>query len=190
MRFEELAQRVARKLGRGVRAANVRFLIDEKLAPAGIVSAGTPAPAPAPPRAAPLLGLRFRMAVLPPRVVGRIAAALRPLFRPPVVLTALVALAAFDVWLFAVHGIWHGVEEMILHPGLLLVAAALVVVSAAFHECGHAAGCAYGGGRPGAMGAGIYIVAPVFYTDVTDASPPPTSAPGSSRRSWWSSSST
>ena len=41
--------------------------------------------------------------------------------------------------------------------------------SAAFHEIGHAAACRYGGGRPGGMGAGIYMVWPAFYTDVTDA---------------------
>src|SRR5205823_2368554 len=45
----------------------------------------------------------------------------------------------------------------------------LVILSAAFHECGHASACAYGGARPGGMGAGIYIVWPAFYTDVTDA---------------------
>jgi putative peptide zinc metalloprotease protein len=45
----------------------------------------------------------------------------------------------------------------------------LVVLSAAFHECGHATACAYGGAKPGVMGAGIYIVWPAFYTDVTDA---------------------
>ena len=45
----------------------------------------------------------------------------------------------------------------------------LVVLSAAFHECGHATACRYGGARPGVMGVGIYIVWPAFYTDVTDA---------------------
>src|SRR5205823_14769736 len=45
----------------------------------------------------------------------------------------------------------------------------LVVLSAAFHECGHATACAYGGAKPGTMGAGIYIVWPAFFTDVTDA---------------------
>src|SRR5205823_221488 len=45
----------------------------------------------------------------------------------------------------------------------------LVILSAAFHECGHATACKYGGATPGVMGAGIYIVFPAFYTDVTDA---------------------
>ncbi len=51
----------------------------------------------------------------------------------------------------------------------LLLVAGLTVVSALFHECGHAAGCRYGGGRPGRIGAGIYLVWPAFFTNVTDS---------------------
>ncbi len=54
-------------------------------------------------------------------------------------------------------------------PELLLLVLGLTVASAAFHEIGHAAACRYGGGKPGGMGAGIYLVWPAFYTDVTDA---------------------
>jgi len=54
-------------------------------------------------------------------------------------------------------------------PALLMMMLGLVILSAAFHECGHATACAYGGARPGVMGAGLYIVWPAFYTDVTDA---------------------
>jgi putative peptide zinc metalloprotease protein len=39
----------------------------------------------------------------------------------------------------------------------------------AFHECGHAAGCRYGGARPGRIGVGIYLVWPAFFTNVTDS---------------------
>ena len=46
---------------------------------------------------------------------------------------------------------------------------ALGVVSAGFHELGHAAAARYGGATPGGMGMGLYLVWPAFYTDVTDA---------------------
>jgi len=46
---------------------------------------------------------------------------------------------------------------------------ALIVVSAGFHEFGHAAACRYGGATPGAMGAGLYLVWPAFYTEVSDS---------------------
>src|SRR5206468_290169 len=54
-------------------------------------------------------------------------------------------------------------------PGLLLTVFAITVVSAGFHEFGHAAALRRGGGTPGAMGAGLYLVWPAFYTDVTDS---------------------
>ncbi|HEX2072428.1 MAG TPA: hypothetical protein VHF92_01480, partial [Geodermatophilus sp.] len=46
---------------------------------------------------------------------------------------------------------------------------AVTVLSAGFHEFGHAAAARYGGATPGAMGFGIYLFWPAFYTDVTDS---------------------
>ena len=43
------------------------------------------------------------------------------------------------------------------------------VLSGGFHEFGHAAAARYSGAQPGAMGAGLYLVWPAFYTDVTDS---------------------
>ena len=43
-----------------------------------------------------------------------------------------------------------------------------MILSLAFHECGHAR-VPVGGARPGRIGIGIYLVWPVFYTDVTDS---------------------
>jgi putative peptide zinc metalloprotease protein len=51
----------------------------------------------------------------------------------------------------------------------LLALIATLALAALFHECGHAAACAYGGARPGPIGMGIYLLFPVFYTDVTDS---------------------
>ena len=45
----------------------------------------------------------------------------------------------------------------------------VTVLSGGFHEFGHAAAARYGGADPGVMGAGLYIVWPAFYTDVTDS---------------------
>jgi putative peptide zinc metalloprotease protein len=86
-----------------------------------------------------------------------------------VVIAVLGGLVALDVWLFAYHGIAQSLREVLYSPVLLMLMLGLVILSAAFHECGHASACAYGGARPGVMGAGLYIVWPAFYTDVTDA---------------------
>ena len=46
---------------------------------------------------------------------------------------------------------------------------AVSVLSAGFHEFGHAAAARYSGAQPGVIGAGLYLVWPAFYTDVTDS---------------------
>jgi putative peptide zinc metalloprotease protein len=62
-----------------------------------------------------------------------------------------------------------GVRQVERDPVGLLVVLGLTLVSAMFHECGHAAGCRYGGARPGKIGVGIYLVWPAFFTNVTDS---------------------
>jgi putative peptide zinc metalloprotease protein len=81
----------------------------------------------------------------------------------------VVSVAAVDWWLFAVHGLGGGTRQVLRDPADLLVVLGLSVASALFHECGHAAGCRYGGGRPGKIGVGIYLVWPAFFTNVTDS---------------------
>jgi putative peptide zinc metalloprotease protein len=166
--LEEIGERVGGAIGRPVSAANVAFLIDERLAPVGLTAAAGGAEV-VHERASPLLGLRFRAALVPPRAVRRIARALSPLFLPPVVLAVLAALVVLDVWVFALHGVGDAVHQLIAQPALMLILGGLLLVSTAFHECGHAAACRYGGGRPGAMGVGLYLIWPACYTDVTDA---------------------
>jgi putative peptide zinc metalloprotease protein len=45
----------------------------------------------------------------------------------------------------------------------------LAILAASFHELGHATACRYSGAKPGRIGAGIYLMWMVFYSDVTDA---------------------
>jgi putative peptide zinc metalloprotease protein len=83
---------------------------------------------------------------------------------------AVVAgVAAVDYWLFAVHGLGGGLGQVLRDPVDLLIVLGLSVLSAAFHECGHATGCRHGGARPGVIGVGIYLVWPAFFTNVTDS---------------------
>ena len=84
-------------------------------------------------------------------------------------MAVVVSVAAVDYWLFAVHGLGGGLRQVLRNPVDLLVVLGLSLVSAVFHECGHAAGCRYGGARPGVIGVGIYLVWPSFFTNVTDS---------------------
>jgi putative peptide zinc metalloprotease protein len=163
----EIARVVSAEFGRPVSEENVRTLV-ERLRPLGVLAArdGTSPPAPTPD---PLLGLKYRTALVPARWTPRIARVLHPLFWPVVVLLAGTGLIAFDIWLFFSHGLGASLRSSVQQPLVFLLVAGLIVVSAALHELGHAAGCSYGGARPGRMGAGVYIAWPAFYTDVTDA---------------------
>src|SRR5207248_6221265 len=77
---------------------------------------------------------------------------------------------ALDAWLVANHDAVAAAGRQILYqPQLLLLITALTIASAIFHETGHATAARYGGAKPGVMGAGVYLVWPVFYTDVTDS---------------------
>jgi putative peptide zinc metalloprotease protein len=166
--LEEIAERVSEASGRGVSADNVGFLIEKRLRPLGVLAARDGS-SPQVKRADPLLALKFRAALVPERLVNALTTIFRPLFWPPVVLLMLAGIVALDAWLFGNHGIAQSLRALTYNPILMLMVFGLIALSAAFHECGHATACRYGGARPGVMGAGIYIVWPAFYTDVTDA---------------------
>jgi putative peptide zinc metalloprotease protein len=162
-----IARLVSEDLGRALNAEQVRHLVTAKLVPLGIV-ADEAAP-PAPPKANPLLALRARGTLLPERGANAAGALLRPLFHGPLIVAVIGCVLAVDYWLFAVHGLGGGIQQVLRDPVDLLVVLALSVVSAGFHECGHATGCRYGGARPGVVGVGIYLIWPSFFTNVTDS---------------------
>jgi putative peptide zinc metalloprotease protein len=163
-----IAELVSEDLGRSLNADQVRHLVAAKLVPLGIAAAEDGARSPLP-RANPLLALRARGTLMPERAANAAGAFLRPLFRLPVVAAVVACVAAVDYWLFADHGLGAGLRQLLREPVDLLIVAGLSVISAAFHECGHAAGCRYGGARPGRIGIGIYLVWPAFFTNVTDS---------------------
>jgi putative peptide zinc metalloprotease protein len=166
--YEQIAERVTEATGRGVSGDDIRFLVNEKLRPLGVL-AQADGSSPQVQKADPMLALKFRAALVPEGAVRAITTVFYPFFFPPVVLAALVGLIAVDVWLFFFHGIAQPARELVYNPLLLLMIFGLIVVGTALHEIGHATAARYGGAKPGVMGAGVYIVWPAFYTDVTDA---------------------
>jgi len=162
-----IAELVSEDLGRSLSPDQVRYLVTGRLMPLGVVASdGGPA---ALPKANPLLALRARATLMPERAANAAGLVLQPLFRWPVVVAVCAGVAGLDYWLFAVHGLGAGLRQMLLNPADLLIVLGLSVISAAFHECGHAAACRYGGAKPGRIGVGIYLVWPSFFTNVTDS---------------------
>jgi putative peptide zinc metalloprotease protein len=166
--YDEIASRVSEQIGRELDADGARMLVEEKLRPLGVVTAedGT---SPQFEKPDPLLALRFRASVLPAQAAQTLGRLFRPLFVPPVELAVLAGVVVLDVWLFGSHGIAQSLRQSLNAPAVILLLFGVVVLSAAFHEFGHAAGCTAGGACPGDMGAGLYLAWPAFYTDVTDA---------------------
>ena len=163
----EVAEVVSRASGRQVTAENVATLCG-RLRELGTLQRadGTD---PELKRSNPLLGLRFRYVVSDENVTRRLTAPFAVLFAPVVVVVVVLAFLAVCGWVLAEKGLASAAHDAFHEPGLLLAVFGLTVLSAGFHEFGHAAAARYGGARPGAMGAGLYLVWPAFYTDVTDS---------------------
>ena len=175
----QVAGVLSAELGKVVQAEQVAFLVDNRLRPAGIVAADPgdeQAHAEPKPKmkvkADPLLALKFRVGVVPERVVWRIAGVFAPMFWPPVILALLAGFVGLDVLIIAQGGLRQIVPSavaLVYQPALTLLVLALILAAAAFHECGHVTACRYGGARPGVMGFGLYLVWPALYSTVTDS---------------------
>jgi putative peptide zinc metalloprotease protein len=163
---DAIAAELSAGLGRTLTGDQVRYLVTAKLAPLGLVAGQGQAAAPT---ASPLLALRARVTLLPEAAACAVGTFLRPLFRPPVIAAVVASVVALDFWIFSTHGLGLAFRQVLNDPLNLVIVAGLSVISAMFHECGHAAGCRYGGARPGRVGAGIYLVWPAFFTNVTDS---------------------
>lgn len=173
----EVAQRVGRDYGRRLTTELLARLVEDRLEPAGLLLRSAPDRAEAatkPPRAEPFLAVTLSKAFLPARVVRRLAGWFTPLFHPAVIAAVVAAVVASDLWLLVGPGLRREgpVAEAVAFltdPVDVLALLGLLALVTLFHELGHAAGCRYGGGRPGAIGAGLYLWFLVFWTDVTDA---------------------
>ncbi len=163
-----LADTVSDRVGRLLTADDIRFLVEHKLVPLGLLR-GPDGTEPATVKSNPLLGLRFRLMISSPRVTRRLTSPFAWLFHPGVTVSVVVAFAFVSWWVLFHKGLGTAVEEALYQPRLILVLIGLTLLSAAFHELGHATACRHGGAEPGAMGAALYLIWPVFYTDVTDS---------------------
>jgi len=165
---DEIAAAVSSRVGRAVVAEDVHALVERQLRPLGLLKCADGSES-AVRKANPLLALRFRYVVSNPERTRRLTAPFAALFHPAAVVIGTVGFAAVTYWVLFRKGLASAASEAFANPGMLLAVFAITVMSAGFHEFGHAAALRRGGGMLGAMGAGLYIVWPAFYTDVTDS---------------------
>ena len=172
-----VAARVSAAYGRELSPDGLAHLVSTKLQPLGLLTPALPPgrsdPDPrtavAAPRARPLLSLTLRGTILPPAAVWALGGVLLPLFWPPVVVAAVVGALALDWYLLGVADAGAALDQVLATPAFLLGLWALLTAGGVVHELGHGTACRYGGGRPGGIGFGVYLLFPAFYTDVTDS---------------------
>lgn len=166
----EAAAMVSSHLDRELTEDGLLFLAETKLHPMGLLAHDpTIEPDTAPAKADPVLRVRLHTTLIPAKRVRLLGRLLAPLFAWPVIAVITLALIATDAWLLTNTSLTGAVQSMINRPEELLIVIALMTLASLFHELGHGAGCHRGGGRPGRIGVGLYVIFPAFYTDVTDA---------------------
>jgi putative peptide zinc metalloprotease protein len=163
-----LAAALSERIGKTAAPEDVEHLLESKLRPLGLLR-GTDGGQPSVVKGNPLLALRFKMVVSDPASTRRLTSPFAWLFRPLVAIPLLALFAVTCWWVLVDKGLASATRSAFYDPKMLLFVFGLTVLSAGFHELGHAAACRYGGATPGAMGAGLYVVWPAFYTDVDDS---------------------
>jgi putative peptide zinc metalloprotease protein len=164
---EEIADAITRD-GKPVSPPTIQTLIAQLLIPRGLVEKADGSVAPVAAGSFSPLALNMRVKMIGPDTIRPITNILGVLFWPPVMLAVLLIAFAAEAWLYVLHGIGASMHDAIYAPGLMLLVLLVVVVSAGFHELGHATALHYAGGTIKGMGAGLYIVYPAFFTDVSD----------------------
>ncbi|MBP1232559.1 putative peptide zinc metalloprotease protein [Arthrobacter sp. PvP102] len=165
---DEVAEHASARFGRLVSPDNVRTLISSQLLPLGLLRLADGSQ-PEVRKADPLLGMRFRYTVTDPDRTRKLTAPFAVLFNPLIIVAVCAAFLASCWWVLMVKGLGSATHDAFANPVLVLLVLAVTVLSAGFHEFGHAAAARRGGATPGAMGAGLYLIWPAFFTDVTDS---------------------
>jgi putative peptide zinc metalloprotease protein len=164
---EQIAQKIS-DAGKPVNPTTIRTLVAQLLIPRGLVEMADGNAVPVTSGPSSPLALNMRMKMFGPDAITPITNILRVFYWPPVMALILATAVVVEVWIYAIHGIGASLHDAIYAPGFMALVLLMIVVSAAFHELGHAAALHYAGGRIKGMGAGIYIVYPAFFTDVSD----------------------
>lgn len=167
---EEIARQVMAATGIEVTGEDVDWLVMNRLIPSGLLDLGVDeeemgeGPRPA---ELPVLGLRWRIPLFPYEWTVPFANLFKHLYWPPLMLAVLVAAVAINVWVFVDATVIASAHALMFQPEFILLIFGLDLASTLFHELGHAAALRRAGARYGWIGAALYIIFPVFYTDVT-----------------------
>jgi putative peptide zinc metalloprotease protein len=164
----EIAREIERQLGIEITGDDVDWLVRNKLIPSGLLDVGLEDLGDGPrPAEIPVLGLRWRIPLLPYEWTVPFTDPLKYLYWPPLMVAVVIAAIAINIWLFVDGSVFASAEALLYRPELILLLFVLDTISTLFHEFGHAAALRRAKARYGWIGFALYIIFPVFYTDVT-----------------------
>src|SRR5215211_1027370 len=166
--LEEIAARVSETTPWSVSPDNIGQILRLKLIPLGLVEGSDSRPAAGQRRRSPL-AVNLRIKAIGPTVLEPLTRVLQRLYSPRVAALALICIVASHIWLYANHGVGAAITSVLMNSLLLGPVLLIFLLAAAVHELGHASALRYAGGVARAIGVGVYLVYPVFYTDTTDA---------------------
>jgi putative peptide zinc metalloprotease protein len=159
----DVAGALSEKWRRPVRPEHVWDIAQRYLAPHGLLEDGTLKPPRAPERR--IFAWHGRLLSAPQIVpIARLG---QTLFAGPVVVAALAAAALLQAAASLKGPAIAAHFGASLGNGDFLLVYGLVLLSVLVHEFGHASACGRFGTAYGDIGIGLYLVFPVFYTDVT-----------------------
>lgn len=145
----------------------LRALLEQKYMPLGVIEDGAaPPPAGTSQAVQTTRKIGFPMLLtwnlVPPGVVAWVSERLRFLYAPAAILPLLGLIVGSHVWVYRT-----GLHAAALTSESYLRITLFCLLSILFHELGHAAAVSRFGGRPGAIGCGLYLLVPTFYADVS-----------------------
>ncbi|QBD77708.1 hypothetical protein EPA93_17600 [Ktedonosporobacter rubrisoli] len=106
----------------------------------------------------------LKFSLVPASRVQQFASLLTFLFQAPIAFSLLSALV-----ILLACALKQGLSQIILQPDplTLLLAYSLFLISLLMHEFGHSSACVKGGIKPSEIGLAVYLIFPVFYSDVS-----------------------
>jgi putative peptide zinc metalloprotease protein len=157
---------------RKVSEREVEWIINEKLAPAGIIEGYTGQPqksnASRPTRGA--LALQLKVDLLSKKHLHPLTGVGQLFFAcPAIVLLLPLSLIVHVLAYLQIQASMPSFTLSVLSAKNSFTILLLSALGALFHELGHLSACHRYGAEYGKLGVGIYFLSPVFYVDVTDA---------------------
>ena len=113
--------------------------------------------------------VRFAFPLVSRRIIRALVSPLGALFRAPCLISLLAVAGTAHLAFYSTHSVRELIDSTTLPLSDAAIIVFMMVLSAFFHELGHAAALVRHGGDAREIGFAVYLMRPVLYTNVTDS---------------------